>query len=745
MAYTSFRVRRQDNIAAPDANPFGSYVRGTDETVPAGLARVDADSALRASGFVVSSASTDVYNATFSAIAVDYSIIDLSWSSFLLVNPAENSVGETNIFEVVIVYSSTGFPETVADGVIVKTQTYSDETSAVTHEDFPQGRWAYYSLFLHWNQNGTGPSGVNWYERVASLQELVPKNYGGTTRLWNRLPNYIKSGDTSGRSLDPTGQGRGQLERFINVFGFELDRTQTLINSVITQYDPSLTESESLDQLSKMLGLEIDIQDIGLSRIRQIIQDIGYYRQRKGTIDAAAQYITAISGSQVDVIESITDPRYTFRVYAEKANLVADSLFVIESGTKKWALSVGNDLTRTNLLPNPNMDNASVATYYQALKITETRSTDYAYSGTYSLKGVIDDGTAAQYFQVLQTAGAMIDVVAGQTYTFSAYIYLPASNTADTNWRAELYFWNGTTYTSPFQGTTTTITRGNWTRLTVTATVPAGYYKALPRIYAASTLAVGQVAYVDAWLLETGSILLPYFDGTYNDPYSGYTLDTKSWTGTANASTSISVWDSQLSYIKTNEFITITNSGSASAQFSLTSLVAVPVDADTDYWSSIEMTGTASVYGSQWSASAGWTEWTTEDQYDRVMPASLSPAGRSVILMPDITTTTTAYPVMQFAIPAGGWATVSKWMVEPKTYGTFFNGSSDFGGFIYQDNFADHAWSDQEYASYSIYTTNKKKTQDAITKLLPTLIPVTILIQGLQGYALEFDWIPGKT
>lgn len=544
MAYTSFRVRRQDNIAAPDANPFGSYVRGTDETVPAGLARVDADSSLRASGFVVSSASTDVYNATFRAIAVDYSSIDLSWSSFLLVNPAENSVGETNIFEVVIVYSSTGFPETVADGVIVKTQTYSDETSAVTHEDFPQGRWAYYSLFLHWNQNGTGPSGVNWYERVASLQELVPKNYGGTTRLWNRLPNYIKSGDTSGRSLDPTGQGRGQLERFINVFGFELDRTQTLINSVITQYDPSLTESESLDQLSKMLGLEIDIQDIGLSRIRQIIQDIGYYRQRKGTIDAAAQYITAISGSQVDVIESITDPRYTFRVYAEKANLVADSLFVIESGTKKWALS------------------------------------------------------------------------------------------------------------------------------------------------------------------------------------------------TSSAS---------CSYTKTNEFITITNTGSASAQFALTSLVAVPVDADTDYWSSIEMTGTASIYGSQWSASAGWTGWATTNQYDRVMPASLSPAGRKVILMPDITTSTTAYPVMQFAIPAGGTATISKWMVEPKTYGTFFNGSSDFGGFIYQDNFADHAWSDQEYASYSIYTTNKKKTQDAITKLLPTLIPVTILIQGLQGYALEFDWIPGKT
>jgi hypothetical protein len=126
------------------------------------------------------------------------------------------------------------------------------------------------------------------------------------------------------------------------------------------------------------------------------------------------------------------------------------------------------------------------------------------------------------------------------------------------------------------------------------------------------------------------------------------------------------------------------------------------------------------------------------------MPTNLSPEDRAVVLMPD-SASAMAYPVMLFALDNGDVMNVYEWMVEPKTYGTFFNGSSDFGGFIYQNNFADHAWSDQEYASYSTYTTNKKKTQDAITKLLPTLIPVTILIQGLEGYALEFDWIPGKT
>jgi hypothetical protein len=542
MAYTSFRIRRQDNIAAPDANPFGSYVRGTDETAPPGLTRIDSDSALRSNGVILATGSMFV-EASFAATAVDYSTNNLSWSSFLLVNPIDNESGDSNPYEIVVVYSSTGFPETVADGVIIKTQRYDDEVSSITHNNLPQGRWAYYSLFLHWNQNGVGPSGVSWYERVATLQELVPRNYGGSERLWNRIPNYIKSGDTSGRALDPTGQERGQLERLINVFGFELDRTQSLINAVVTQYDPSLTESASLDQLTSMLGLEIGVQDIGVSRTRQIIQDIGYYRQRKGTIDAAAQYITAISGSQVDVVESISDPRYTFRVYAEKVNLVADSLFVIESGTKKWDFSSSS---------------------------------------------------------------------ASCTYT------------------------------------------------------------------------------------------------------------------------------------KADEVLTVSNTSGASAQFALVSKVAVPVETNTDYWSSVKKSGDGRVYGSFWSASAAWTEWDTTEQDDYLMPVNLSPEDRSVILMPE-SASAMAYPVMLFALDDGDVMNVSEWMVEPKTYGTFFNGSSDFGGFIYQNNFADHAWSDQEYASYSTYTTNKKKTQDAITKLLPTLIPVTILIQSLQGYALEFDWIPGKT
>ena len=56
MAYTSFRLRRADLGSSPDANPFGSYVRGDETTTPVGQTRSDSDSALRSDGFIQASA-----------------------------------------------------------------------------------------------------------------------------------------------------------------------------------------------------------------------------------------------------------------------------------------------------------------------------------------------------------------------------------------------------------------------------------------------------------------------------------------------------------------------------------------------------------------------------------------------------------------------------------------------------------------------------------------------------------------
>lgn len=545
MAFVSFRVRRADLVGSPDANPFGSYVRGTDTAAPTGLTRLDSDSALRADGFIVPVPDLGI-EATLVAQAIDHDRVRISWTPLAIVNPSTNSPGDTNIQGIVLVYSPTGAPETVADGKIIKTQKYFDNTYAVDHLNVEAGKWAYYSLFLHWNQNGTGPSGVNWYERVAVIQELVPYDHQSIDAMWSRIPYYHQRADIYGQNDDPDNAYHGHLYRFLYTFGFEMDKTRTLIDSVIKQYDPDLCESNSINYLAKQLGLETSVEELGTSKVRQVIKDIGYYRQRKGTLAAATSYLTALSGCVVEVVESMSSPKYQFRVHAEKANLVADSLFVITSGTRKWEFSA-------------------------------------------------------------QTASV--------------------------------------SYTS-----------------------------------------------------VSGGLL-------------------------------------------------VTNTGSSSAQFSIMSTLGVPVDENVDYWSSVSMTASAGQFwSSTWvSSSATYSDWGTTNLNGRIMPTSLSPEGRTVMLMPETTSASAAYPVAVFGINAGASMFVSGWMVEPRVYGILFNGSSDFGGFIYQNTFSDHQWSGSTYSSYSTYTTNRKKTIDAIERVLPKLLPVTMLIDTSIDYSIAYDWIPNKT
>jgi len=544
MAYVSFRVRREDLVGTPDTNPFGSYVRGIETTSPTGSTRLDSDFALRADGFVEAVPGL-IVEAEFSATARSYSSVRLNWSEFSVVDPETNGSGDTEIQAIVVVYSRTGAPETVADGEIIKRQEHYDNTYAVDHSGLAEGEWAYYSLFLHWNQNGTGISGVNWYERVATLQELVPKNHGSIDALWNRIPRYYRENDYVDAD-DPEDALHGHLHRLLEIFGFEMDRTRTLIDSVVAQYDPRVTETESIEQLANMLGLEVNIDDIGTSRIRQIIQDIGYYRQRKGTLDAARQYMTALSGCNVDVVESTVSPRYTFRVYAERSNLVADSLFVVTSGTKKW---------------NYSTNSASV------------------------------------------------------------------------------------------------------------------------------------------------------------------------------------------SVVNTEDGLLVTNTGSASTEFALISQVGVPVDEDIDYWMSVNLTASAGqMWATHWnSSSATFSDWGKAQDTQNIMPANLCPPGRSVMRMEDTVSQTALYPIMVLSVNPNSTMLVKEWMVEPRNYGTFFNGDSDFGGFLYQSNFADYQWNGSQYASYSTYTTNRKKVNEAIVRLLPKLLPVTMLIDTSIDYTILYDWIPNKT
>ncbi len=539
MARQSFRIRRSSG--AGDSVGVGSFLRGTDalqET--AGAVDFDQDSAIRSTGIITTIPTVSV--GTFSASAIEHNGVLLSWElSDPFVNVADIGTGESGLLSVLVVYSKTGYPRTVLDGKVIfegATSSYLHQESydittdlGVVEINEPEsGQWAYYSLFGYFNNDGV--NGDYFYQNLSSLQELVPYDWGSKQELWNKIPFYYREADA---------QNNNQFARFLDTFSFEIDRTRTLINNLMVQYDPAFSSADVVDQLAKTIGLELSVNDIGVSKVRALLNDIGILRRTKGTLGTTEDYLTAVSGANITTFTGASAPYYTFAVHAERINLVANPRFV---GSVSW--------------------------------------------------NVVSDGSV----------------------------------------------------------TTTTTTDG----ITITA----------------------------------GSDL----------------------------------------------------------KVAIRSTVGVPVEADTTYYVSADITGASApvvVYGGVWHTGASWNNWG-----GLAGPAEEVPMGiddRFYYAMDPVSTTGTYYPVFVMKLASGQSITFKNWMVEPNRTGGFFDGDSVFGGYLYQGFSSDYRWFGTAYASYSLYTTDRQRTQDAITRLLPQILPVTML--GTEGgqpkYQVQFDWIPGRT
>jgi hypothetical protein len=257
----------------------------------------------------------------------------------------------------------------------------------------------------------------------------------------------------------------------------------------------------------------------------------------------------------------------------------------------------------------------------------------------------------------------------------------------------------------------------------------------------------GQTFLIDAMQVEASASATPYFDGGTYDAWTGYTFVSQAWTGTTGASSSTSTWytTANLPTVSTTpaEGITIT-AGATGNKVAIVCNYAVPVTTTNTYYISGDFSALpATVYGGAWGASSTWTDWTATTAAASV---SVGVTGRYTYPM-TATTAGTKYPAFLFNLTAGQSITLSRWMIEPNGAGQFFDGDTVFSGFLYQGFTSDHTWSGTKYASYSLYTTNRKKTQDALSRLMPKILPVTLM--GTSGgnakYLMQFDWIPGKT
>ena len=264
---------------------------------------------------------------------------------------------------------------------------------------------------------------------------------------------------------------------------------------------------------------------------------------------------------------------------------------IYTSGGRSWISTYTTTTTRTNLVTNPNFEtNADFWGGGGGASTTLAKTTAQSYSGSGSLQCTATlAGNMRVYFtgttgSTSGTNATRIPVTAGQTYTFSAYT---RAATTPRSVDVLIEWWTSAgSIVSTSETTETTNSTTAWTRtLSLTATAPAGAVTCVPsvRIFSA---AISEVHYIDAALFETGSTLLPYFDGTYADTYSGYTLTSQAWAGTADASTSTATWglDSSLNWKAYTTTITsdlIANGTITSAMIANGTIVAADIASTT--------------------------------------------------------------------------------------------------------------------------------------------------------------------
>lgn len=304
MASTSFTLRKQ-------TTGFGSYLQQSGAT----------DSSLQGTGIssvdVIAAATTG--ENTFSANYISNGVVRLEWT---LAEPLVATVTSgVDPVELRIVSSYSGEPVTIRDGIFVKRitsenlDTYYDDTPLVS-----EGRWVYYSLFVKYS-NGTD----YWFVRAATLYIQIPILYRSVENLWSKIPEHYRVLDYQQETL--TG-GYTPLYAFLELFGNEVDRTRTLIESVALSQDPELAVTPALAELAYETGLEINIDALGTSKVRTLLNSIGTLRKTKGTVGSVCSYISALSGCEVEYVYNNALPEpHVFNVYAQRVNFISDPEF----------------------------------------------------------------------------------------------------------------------------------------------------------------------------------------------------------------------------------------------------------------------------------------------------------------------------------------------------------------------------------------------------------------------------------
>jgi hypothetical protein len=315
MALVSFTVR---NTISDEGSALRRTKVTQDSSTPNGTGDAVYDSGLRSDGYLPP-AQDAFATSLFSAEVFERDTILLGWElGFTLVETVSTGIQPV---EMVIRASAYGEPVTVSDGDFVTKVTALDFSTSYEDKNTNyvlEGNWVYYSVFVKYEDS----TASGYYERVATLSVQIPRDFDSFNALWNRIPAYYRELDAQQVTLS---NGLTPLYSFIELFAWELDKFRTTIYDTMRINDPNVIHSSAINALAKQNGIDFTKEALGTSKLRAVLDNVGYLRRTKGTMESIEAYISALSGCGVTT--ELNAGVFNFNVHPMRVNLVTDPFF----------------------------------------------------------------------------------------------------------------------------------------------------------------------------------------------------------------------------------------------------------------------------------------------------------------------------------------------------------------------------------------------------------------------------------
>jgi hypothetical protein len=200
-----------------------------------------------------------------------------------------------------VVRSTYGNPINKHDGVTVFEYPASatPASQVVIDNNFgdglTEGQWYYYTLFAKM------PNAFPNWNVVDTDSAVVTRQLQHGQRLWNNLPGFYQQLDASTLQQVRLYTSGGQLRRFLDLLGYELDVMHTEAESLLDVNNPEYMQSLLLQLQGYDLSLNYE-GSMGDARFRSLVGSAVTIRKLAGTLTGFSQYARALTDYNISLL-----------------------------------------------------------------------------------------------------------------------------------------------------------------------------------------------------------------------------------------------------------------------------------------------------------------------------------------------------------------------------------------------------------------------------------------------------------